>query len=200
MAVAGRVRVSCAGLCRIVDDEGRYLLALNYNRLGKGVRVFMPLGGALMFDDPDLLKRFDAVPENRRERELRLYLPSRRLDDFRAWFLRGVGREIDPFRELYEELVQETGFLDALARPDLRFQRRWLREEERVTDRSGVEGEPTHYWLEIFDTELVSEALSARLHKLDADAPLRWLTREEIESGTAEDGAHVEAKVILAPG
>lgn len=193
----GRVRVSCAGLCRIRDDDGRYLLALNQNRLTRGVQVYTPLGGGLEYHAPDLLARFDAEPENPHGRELRLYLPLERFDAFRTWFLRRVERETDPFRELREELVDELGALDALGRADVAFEGVRVLDAERVTDRTGAEGLTTRYLLEIFDVRLESLTVRAALDRLPADGALRWITAAELDAGRTDDGGVVEASALL---
>jgi hypothetical protein len=193
----GRVRVSCAGLCRIRDDDGRYLLALNQNRLTRGVQVYTPLGGGLEYHAPDLLARFDAEPENPDGHELRLYLPSARFPEFRAWFLRRVERETDPFRELREELVEELGVIDTLRRSDVVFESVRMLDAERVTDRTGAEGLPTRYLLEVFDVRLKSPGVRAALTNLPADGALRWITPTELDAGQTDDGAAVEASALL---
>ncbi len=192
-----RVRVSCAGLCRIRDDDGRYLLALNANRLTRGVRVYTPLGGGLEYHAPDLPARFDAEPENPNERELRLYLPSARFPEFRAWFLRRVERETDPFRELREELVDELGVIDALRRSDIAFERVRALDAERITDRAGAHGLPTRYLLEVFEVRLESLRVRAALMTLPADGALGWFTPAELDAGRTDDGAAVEASALL---
>ncbi|PJF25496.1 MAG: hypothetical protein CUN53_12505 [Phototrophicales bacterium] len=193
----GRVRVSCAGLCRIRDDDGRYLLALNYDRLTRGVRVYTPLGGGLEYHPPDLLARFDAEPENPGGRELRLYLPVARFPEFRMWFMQRIERETDPFRELREELVEELGVVEALRRSDVAFEGVRRLDAERVTDRSGAEGLSTRYLLEIFDVRFTSSAVRAALTSLPADGALRWITPTELDAGRTDDGADVEASALL---
>ncbi|MDZ4766591.1 MAG: hypothetical protein SGI73_18800 [Chloroflexota bacterium] len=192
-----RIRVSCAGLCRIQDEHGRYLLALNTNRLSKGLRIFMPLGGGFIYEDEALLERFDAIPELPNTHELRLYIPPARLNDFRTWFLSRRDREIDPLRELVEELVDELRALPQLDLSDVAFERRFIHDSERITDRTGVEGEKTQYWLEIFDVTITTPALWQTLLDAPTDGGLRWVTPEAIRAGQTPDGESVEARTIL---
>lgn len=108
----GRVRISASYLYLIrLDDE--YLLI-------KGQRFdhFQPVGGVYkthpssygernrlgMLDD-NLLK-----PDQISEGDLRVRVPGRRLVAFVRWFESGRGREVDGWREFYEELVA-TGIL-----------------------------------------------------------------------------------------
>jgi hypothetical protein len=190
----GKLRVSCASLCRIQDKQGRYLLALNQNRLLAGRRVLMALGGALQYDDPDLPTRFEAVLENAALPELRLYMPPKALTPFREWFLARQERETDPYRELREELVDELGALDELAPHDVQIMYVNTLAGNRITDRPGAEGEVTYYWLEIFRVEF-SEATCARL--LAEPPGLRWVTEDEIHAGVTADGVAVAAEILL---
>jgi hypothetical protein len=193
--MTGKQRVSCASLCRIQNEQGRYLLALNQQRLLAGRRVLMPLGGALAYDDPTLPARFDAQLEKPGVPELRLYIPAALLDPFRMWFLSRSGRETDPFRELREELVDELGALPTLQPDEVRCTYLSTCATQRITDRPGVEGEVTHYWLEIFEVDFVSAGARDRLR---AEPPgLRWVTADEIRLGFTEDGVEVSAAVLL---
>jgi hypothetical protein len=190
----GKLRVSCASLCRIQDEQGRYLLALNQNRLLAGRRVLMALGGALQYDDPALPARFEADLENAAMPELRLYMPPRCLAPFRDWFLARQERETTPYRELREELVDELGALDDLFPQEVHIAYLNTLTGQRVTDRPGAEGEITHYWLEIFQVEFA--AVPSAL--LRAEPPgLRWVTVSEIRAGITADGVAVAANVLL---
>lgn len=190
----GKLRVSCASLCRIQDEQGRYLLALNQNRLLAGRRVLMALGGALQYDDPGLPARFEADLENAAFPELRMYMPPHSLAPFREWFVARQGRETSPYRELREELVDELGALDDLRPQEVHTAYIMTLAGSRITDRPGAEGEVTHYWLEIFEVEFAA----APCARLRAEPPgLRWVTVDEIRAGVTADGVAVAADVLL---
>jgi len=112
--VTDRIRVSCASLCRI-EHEGWFLLLLNADRRRRGLYVLSPVGGALSITGYDRLASFAAIFETPQNDDLRLTLPRAKLPDFREWFYSGQGRERSPFRELREELVDETKLLPTLA-------------------------------------------------------------------------------------
>lgn len=197
MSASGdRLRVSCAALCRIQDDAGRFLLGLNKNRLAQGREIYMPLGGALEYSAPDLLARFDATAEAPGSRDLRLFLPPARMSDFRVWFQRRQERETSPYRELVEELVQEFAVLPALAPGDVRT--RYLRtyEGEASSGRSGVYGAWTHYLHEVFEIDIVNPAVRRVLRDVPAASGLRWVTRGEIERGITADDRAVDGSAL----
>lgn len=197
MSNAPMLRVSCAALCRIQDDSGRLLLGLNRNRLTQGREIFMPLGGALEFTAPDLLARFDAVPEVPGSRDLRLFLPPRHLQAFRAWFLTRQQRELSPLRELAEELVNEFAVLPALVPADVTIRFRHTFEGEASSGRSGVQGAWTHYLHEVFDVAFVSAAWCERLRAVSPSTGLRWMTPDEIMSGVTADGIPLDGSVLV---
>lgn len=182
MAPRNCLRVSCAALCRI-PDAGRYLLVLNRARRRRGDYVLAPLGGALAFTNAELLIALGARLEDPASHDLRLYLPDEALGDFRAWFAGGEGRERSPYRELYEELVDETRVLAALSPQDVAIS--WLRTVERreQTSRFGAGGPLTHYFLELYEVRFVREALYAVLRQPGASSGLVWLTRAQIAAG-----------------
>ena len=194
--VQGRQRVSCAGLCRIRDAQGRYLLGLNVNRLAQGRRIFMPLGGALRYDNPDLLAYFDAVPEDATTRDLRLFINPVRLDDFRAWFRLRERREITSFRELQEELVDEFRALTSLSPEDTDITFVGTYEGEGLSERQGVNGVWTYYLHDLFEVSFAADVL-ALLSAVPPETGLRWFTDADLLRGAAEDGTPINARALL---
>jgi hypothetical protein len=196
-AFTNRQRVSCAGLCRIKDGHGRYLLGLNRNRMEQGKSIYMPLGGALCYFAPDLLARFDAVPEDATSNDLRLFIDAGYLEEFRQWFLGREEREVSPYRELHEELVDEFAFLPALSPNDIVYS--YARTVERVTTtlRSGVNGVMTHYFHDIYDVAFLSPDVREILERAPLASGLRWFSNAEILRGTADDGALILADTLL---
>lgn len=144
-----RVRISCASLCRI-QIEGQYLLLLNKNRRQKGIYQLSPVGGALEVDDWSALSEFTFEPEDPASRDLRLSLNVEQLDQFRQWFYARQDRETSPFRELYEELVQESGVLYSLSRDDVAIKYIHTVEDSKQTLRKGLTGQFTYYFFEIY--------------------------------------------------
>lgn len=201
-----RIRVSCASLCRI-EHEGWFLLLLNANRRQRGIYVLSPIGGALTITRYDRLASFAAVLETPQNDDLRLTLPRDKLPAFREWFYSGQDRERSPFRELYEELVDETHLLDALAPEDVVWQHLWTVEEDAVTARGGQSGVFTHYFLEIFGVTFANDAVLSALLTAPPESGARWVTRDQIEEAArvaivvdgAERNVRINGRAILHP-
>lgn len=194
---AERQRVSCAALCIINDAQGRYLLGINRARLAHGKRIYTPIGGALTYRDTALLTRFSAIPENPAGRDLRLSIPAGCMDAFRAWFRGGSGRETTPLRELREELVQEFGIIDALTPRDVMLQFVHTHESQSLSDRHGAQTVATHYFQDIFCVRFRQPSVRRRLEAAAPDSGLRWFTRRELEQGRSDDGARLNAAMLL---
>ncbi|MFD9966065.1 hypothetical protein [Amycolatopsis sp. NPDC058986] len=112
------VRISCAALVRISDDD-RYVLFSSESRPG----AFTPPGGAFKYFAPaaDLLETWGFRPERWVARDsgmsadLRGRLPARAVPEFSRWFAAGVYRE-DAVECLRRELTEE---LDVVGFPEL---------------------------------------------------------------------------------
>lgn len=104
------VRVSMAYLFRI-EIDGKYLLITNMTR-----GHITPIGGAYKYFESAKsflrsIKAQDAVEADKDlypekyTNDLRLLFPLKELKSFLHWFDSGIGREYDPLREFYEELI-----------------------------------------------------------------------------------------------
>lgn len=175
------IRVSCATLCRI-EHHGRYFLLVNANRRAKGLYILSPIGGALALTDESRITAFGAVLDNPASRDLRLMLSRDRLPEFRAWFLRGEGRERTPYRELREELVEESKLLPKLDEHEITCRYLWTVEEESLTNRQGFTGLLTHYFLEIYDVRFMSSAALGPLLALPPESGAAWVTPDVIQA------------------
>jgi hypothetical protein len=169
-------------MCRFKVDE-RYLLVLNRNRRGKGYYELSPVGGAIEVDHLSRLDPFEARPENPASRDLRLRMELDRLDAFRQWFYKRQGRETDPFREIYEELVEETGILAALRREDLRMDFLHIVEDRKPTMRLGLTGVFTHYFFEVFEVKARSPDIQLRLKNPPRDCGVALVDEETARQG-----------------
>lgn len=186
---------------------GRYLLLLNANRRQKGLYILSPIGGALNLYDEALYTRLGAIPESSKERDLRMLLPVKRLGEFRAWFRDGEGRERSPFRELYEELVNESRLLPELRLEDVRCEYLWTQEDESLTQRQGQTGLLTHYFLEIYDVTFTTSVALGPLLVAPPDSGACWVTEDQIRGNTrltlVVDGARrdvgVRGELLLPP-
>jgi hypothetical protein len=192
-----RQRISCAGLCRIQDGHGRYLLGLNLDRFKQGLRVYTPLGGALRYYNPAILDRFHAIPEDPGTCDLRMLIDATQVDAFREWFITRQERETSVFRELYEELVDEFRLLDHLAPGAVQVRFCAIYEHQGITGRGAANGTFTHYFHDIFEIHLIDPILRDLLASAERVQGLRWFTEAEILHGTTDDDAVVDGKALL---
>lgn len=173
-----RIRVSCASLCRFqVDDQ--YALILNQNRRSKGLYQLTPLGGALEIDDWDALGDLDITLEKLNSRDLRFFLNREDIPRFREWFYKREERETTPFRELREELVEESNALYELSPDDLSIRFVQIIEDTRQTERSGQTGYFTHYFFEIHDVRVTSNDVRLRMKNLPRSSGVVLVSEEE---------------------
>ena len=183
MQAESMVRVSCASLCRIQIDN-QYLLMLNQNRRQKGIYQLSPIGGAITVDDWGVLQdlAFNCTPENPVSHDLRLFIVSQQLDQFREWFYKRQQRETSPFREVYEELVDESQALFDLKRQDVKIRFLHFREDSKQTLRKGMTGEFTQYFFEIFDVRFDALDIQFRLKAPPPSAGIVLLSEEEVRT------------------
>ena len=177
------IRISCASLCRFLVDD-RLLLLLNKNRRDQGIYELSPLGGALEAHTPAIFTRFNVQPEKENSLDLRFFMDIQQLDDFRTWFSSRQDRETDPFREIYEELVEEAGVLSELKADDLKIFHRYTYEDEKETQRSGVTGAMTHYFLEVFEVWVLSPMVKHKLNMVPERSGVRLLNKKEARHAT----------------
>src|SRR5688500_13088343 len=101
-----KVRVSCPGLCRIMNNYEQFLLILNRDRFRKGRKVLMPIGGALKTTRKSL-KELDLEFEEdiyvssirryiqkrlRSEADLRFYICEENIEAYKQWFYSRLDR------------------------------------------------------------------------------------------------------------
>ncbi|MBI5928512.1 MAG: hypothetical protein HY862_04345 [Chloroflexi bacterium] len=158
----GEVRVSCGSMCRFTVD-GSYLLLLNRNRRRKGIYELSPVGGAIQVNDLQTLAQFGARLETPGTHDLRLLMKSEHLEAFGVWFRKRKERELDPFREIREELVDESELLATLRPEDLRMDFVKMLQDSKATMRQGMTGIFTHYFFEVFEVKARSADILLRL-------------------------------------
>lgn len=190
-------RVSCAGLCRIRNTQGDYLLSINSGQLEKKQLLLTPIGGVLKYASQTLLDRFEATSESKLD--LRLFIPQEKLDAFCAWFAErhAQEREISPFRELHEELVEELKVLPSLSENQVKIQYQYLRVTERLSNRHNATGILTINLAEVFDVIFLEHV---HIHVLDNISPasqLYWVTEEEIVKGKNAHNIKVAASNLI---
>ena len=190
------IRVSCAALCRI-EIDGKFLLEINKNRGD----VLTPIGGALEFDEEarPFLETLGA--EFEKGNDLRLTLLSRSLADFEAWFAERKQREVDPLRELREELLSEHGLDPTIDIDKWNWQLLWTSKDETKTTRKGAEGALSRYCFEVYDIQ-IPPRLRARFADSVEKTGVRlfWVSEADIRKGQAPGGFEIgtNANAILS--
>ncbi|NQT27113.1 hypothetical protein HQ585_17295 [candidate division KSB1 bacterium] len=190
------VRVSSASFVRIKDPEGRQALLVNKNRAKKGVIVLTPIGGAIEANSTGIedLKRLLGIDESAFEKgnDLRFKMNGEKANEYRSWFLGGEHRESEPSREVYEELVDESGLLNSEELEGLQCSRAGYATELAQTTRIGQEGQVTLRLLEVFDAELKPDTLKKLVELSQGqNALVRFVTDEEIRNGKTEDRTEI---------
>lgn len=164
------IRVSCAILCRFWVGAN-LLFLLNRNRRAQGIYELSPLGGAIEADpESPIFTQLHLQPESPASHDLRFFIRRAQLPVFAAWFSKRQSRETSPFRELREELVEEAGLLPQLVPADVEWRFLYTYENEQTTQREGVSGILTHYFLEVFEVRVLNPAVEKYLLAAQPDS------------------------------
>ncbi|MEM9653707.1 MAG: hypothetical protein AAGA65_16570 [Actinomycetota bacterium] len=188
-----RIRVSISALCRIKED-GKYLLV----RGGRNTHQLQPVGGVLkrlslskpLLEDLEILDDDGFQPDRISAGDLRVRVPTSKLGEFLAWYGSQIGRELDPWREFYEELLRPPGdgtdpILAADDFPHVQFQ--WVK--RHVNGIKYTEHFKCHELLiaEIFEPDFTPEqVIQLRGSQNRESYDFAWATAKEIELGQVE--------------
>ena len=187
----GMLRVSAAILNRISFHAGGLLLSVN----NKGTHALTPIGGGIEFHEParNFLTRLGVTL--REGNDLRFTFDSARINEFERWFSTRTDRDISPFRELRQELVEEEHILTDLRPDQVQSALLWTAKPPlAASTRPGSEGELTQRYIEVFDTYLsmeIKELLEA--HLAAPEPKLAIVSPEEIMAGISLAGEKIGA-------
>jgi hypothetical protein len=179
---SSKIRLSMSYLYRI-NVDGRYLLVRGsrfsdqFQPVG-GVFKLLPEGHAALHElgtvDDDLLP-IDETSRN----DLRVRLPASSVYEFMKWYESGSGREVDPWREFYEELVA-PGLLKAETFPWIMTRKiRRVHNPIRYSDYAQSLEVLVADVYELIPTAAQSEALRALLSSESSD--ICWATEHDID-------------------
>ena len=189
--------ISCATLNRMRYSDGRYLLVLNKNQMQNGMRVLTPIGGASHYNDPSILQALGVHLEQENSRDLRFYIDERRAKEFETWFLTKQGREIDPFRELYEEIVLEERLLGNLDRQDINIKSLGLVTKRDRSTRDPVTHAWTKFYFEVFEIDFPELSWKKMLRGIErAEHNAKLVSKKEIQSGRTIDGIKIGSNCL----
>ncbi len=177
---------------RITLDE-RLLVEISSSRHEAGKIECAPLGGALEFLDParPFLESIGAEFEKPGTNELRLYLPVDNLPVFEEWYRSGQDRETSPFRELHEELVEESDLPD-FSRGEVTITHRRTIRESYQSSRLGVRTKKTERFGDFFDVRFTPEYDEHIRQKVgQPETRLGLISEQEIHNRVSDAGVAV---------
>ena len=164
------IRITVAYLFRI-EIDGKYLLVKN----NRNVPGFQPVGGvykylkrenAEFFDELMLTSDTRIARDVISEDDLRLEMKRRhRLLRFIKWFNKGKHREVDPWREFYEELVR-PGILSQKNFPYIQY--RYVRRHSQL-EYSQHHKIKEYKVADIYELQLSTEAQKEEIRQLMID-------------------------------
>lgn len=188
------VRVTVAYLFRI-EHNGKYMLIKRHKEDFIG---FQPVGGAYKYFKEENRENFDKlgiipcneVPrDNATENDLRIKINKRKnLIDFFKWFNSRKNREIDPWREFFEELI-EPGYLPAEHFKHIKYaflfdhQEGILRNEDYPIDQ--------FRHADIFELRIETDAQRQAIKALANNHNIAFVTAEEIKKGATASGVRI---------
>lgn len=188
------VRITVAYLFRI-EDNGKYMLIKRHKKDFTG---FQPVGGAYKYFKEENRENFEylgivpcnEVPrDNATENDLRLKMTARKkLVEFFKWFDSRKNREIDPWREFFEELI-EPGLLPAEHFRHIKYaficghQEGILRNIDYPIDQ--------YRHADIFELRLETDAQKQAIKALRTHPNIAFVTADEINKGATIDGIRI---------
>jgi hypothetical protein len=188
------VRLTVAYLFRI-ECNGKYMLIKRHKNDFVG---FQPVGGAYKYFKEENRVNFDNlgitpcnhVPrDGATEHDLRLIMTKRKkLTEFFKWFDSRENREIDPWREFCEELV-ESGLVPADAFKHIKYTYIGKHQEGILCNEDYPIDQFRH--ADIFELRLENDAQKNAISALKNNPNIAFVTPEEISKGATNDGTRI---------
>ncbi|TDD78546.1 SMODS-associated NUDIX domain-containing protein [Flavobacterium caseinilyticum] len=188
------VRVTVAYLFRI-EFNGKYMLIKRHKNDFVG---YQPIGGAYKYfkeENREIFDNLGIVPCNHvprdedTENDLRIVINKRKkLSAFFKWFENRKNREIDPWREFYEELI-EPGFLPEKLFKHIKYAYVG-KHEEGVLRTEDYPIEQFRY-ADIFELRLETDAQKEAIKSLVNNDNIAFVTAEEIRKGHTNGGIRI---------
>lgn len=188
------VRITVAYLFRI-ECNGKYMLIKRHKNDFTG---YQPVGGAYkyfkeenreIFDNLGILPCNQVPRDEDTENDLRVVINKRKkLSAFFRWFESRKNREIDPWREFYEELI-EPGFLPENLFKHIKYA--YIgKHEEGVLMTADYPIEQFRY-ADIFELRLETDAQKEAIKSLVNNNEIAFVTAEEIRKGSTNGGIRI---------
>lgn len=176
------IRVSASNLnCILIDNK--YLLSLNRSSLDSGEKIYSAIGGATKYDEnaKSFLESIGTDFEG--DNDLRFRLQKKDLGSFVSWYSSGINRELSPFRELREELVDEEKIFPSLKSYDFSYLKLGIDQSISKSHRKEKIGELTYRIADIFLTVFRPELEKKIYQNINQkETPLILTTSDEIQN------------------
>jgi hypothetical protein len=189
-----RVRVTVAYLFRI-EHNGKYMLIKRHKKDFGG---YQPVGGAYKYFKEENRENFDKlgiapcnhVPrDGATENDLRIIIEKQKnLIAFFKWFDSRKNREIDPWREFYEELIS-TGIL--LSEPFKHIKYAYVGKHEEGVLRNSDYPIDQYRYADIFELRLESDLQKKAIEQLIGHEEIAFVSPEEIRKGATNEGIRI---------
>lgn len=190
------LRLSIAYLFKI-EYKGKYLLVKN-NRFE--IDTYQPVGGVYKYFHPEATNKLNNMKvitdssitnDEKSEYDLRLKMTQRKhLRNFIKWFFNSIEREVDPWREFYEELIASQ----ILSTEQFKY---------IYYDLVGQDIEPIHFdayfkvdtlkYVDIYTPRFVNQKQNNKIENLltkESDKFI-WVTEDEIQKKFSRDGKRI---------
>ena len=188
------VRLTVAYLFRI-ECNGKYMLIKRHKNDFVG---FQPVGGAYKYYKEENRANFEElgitpcnyVPrDGATEHDLRVIMTKRKkLTEFFKWFDSRENREIDPWREFCEELI-ESGLVPANAFKHIKYTYVGKHQEGILCNEDYPIDQFRH--ADIFELRLENDAQKDAINALKNNPNIAFVTPEEISKGATSDGIRI---------
>jgi len=142
-------RISCSGFARI-KHENKLLLILSKSKLEREIKSYSLIGGAYQFDENGYNRWKEMGAQFQSGIDIRMSIPDEKIGEFQEWFEKRTEREVNPERELREEIVGEA---EVVPYAKISFEYVETKDWEMNTTRVPFEGQLTRAFYEFFDVE-----------------------------------------------
>ena len=188
------VRLTVAYLFRI-EENGKYMLIKRHKKDFTG---FQPVGGAYKYfkeENREIFDKLGIVPcnqvprDNATENDLRIVINKRKnLIEFFKWFNSRKNREIDPWREFFEELI-EPGLLPAEHFRHIKYA--YICEHQEGILKNNDYSIDQFRHADIFELRLETDAQKQAIKGLINNENIAFVTAEEIKKGATASGMRI---------
>lgn len=173
-----RIRVSSSGLISIRFDDGRYLFSLGEHEEPQAKPKVRPLGGAWQRTDSLQWEKTSFIPDPKAGTDLRGTVFASSLAQYSELLRSGRGREINPVRELYEELGMPLGLTEEQVRADFDI----ILQGSKSFRAPSASGSLTQYNFEIYEASVENPLVKTQIVEAVANGnvPFCFLTQKQI--------------------